>query len=113
MAIKGQSSGGKSFVVERVLRFYPPEAFYALTAMSERALAYSSEPLKHRVLVIYEAAGLNSEIASYLVRSLLSEGRICYDTVEKTKDGLVSRHIDLTEQPRRGCGRTRPADAAA
>jgi hypothetical protein len=93
-AMKGQSSGGKSFVVERVMRFYPPEAFYALTAMSERALAYSNEPLKHRVLVLYEAAGLSSDFASYLMRSLLSEGRLSYETVEKTKDGLVSRRIE-------------------
>ena len=51
VAVKGPSSGGKSFVVELTLKFFPPEAFYALTAMSDRALAYSSEPLKHRHLV--------------------------------------------------------------
>jgi hypothetical protein len=54
VAIKGPSSGGKSFVVESTLRFFPPDAFYALTAMSDRALAYSNEPLKHRHLVLYE-----------------------------------------------------------
>jgi hypothetical protein len=45
VAVKGPSSGGKSFVVESTLKFFPPGAFYALTAMSDRALAYSSEPL--------------------------------------------------------------------
>ncbi len=39
--LKGPSSAGKSFTVEQVLRLFPAEAFYALTAMSERALAYS------------------------------------------------------------------------
>ena len=34
------------------------------------------EPLKHRHLVIYEAAGMSSEFANYLIRSLLSEGRL-------------------------------------
>src|SRR5262249_7203906 len=52
LAVKGPSSGGKSFVVESTLKFFPPEAFYALTAMSDRALAYSNEPLRHRHLVI-------------------------------------------------------------
>src|SRR5262245_60638709 len=56
--------------------------------MSDRAIAYSTEPLKHRFLVVYEAAGLKSEFASYLIRSLLSEGRLRYATVESTRDGL-------------------------
>ncbi len=93
-AVKGPSSGGKSYLVERVLSFVPEAAYYALSAMSERALAYSEEPLKHRVLVIYEAAGLQGDFASYLVRSLLSEGRVRYETVEKTKDGLRPRLIE-------------------
>ena len=94
VVVKGPSSGGKSFVVETVLKFFPPEAFYALTAMSDRALAYSAEPLRHRHLVIYEAAGMASEFATYLIRSLLSEGRLRYETVEKTDEGLVSRMIE-------------------
>jgi hypothetical protein len=94
IALKGPSAGGKSFVVETVLRFFPVEAFYALTAMSDRALAYSSEPLTHRYLVIYEAAGMASDIGSYLIRSLLSERRLRYETVEKTRGGLVSRLIE-------------------
>ena len=94
VAVKGPSSGGKSFVVETTLRFFPGRAFYSLTGMSDRALAYSNEPLQHRHLVIYEAAGMTSEFASYLVRSLLSEGRLRYETVEKTKEGLVARLIE-------------------
>src|SRR6516164_7611295 len=34
IAVKGPSSGGKSFTVDTVLRFFPGEAFHALTAMS-------------------------------------------------------------------------------
>jgi hypothetical protein len=94
VALKGPSSGGKSFTVETVLQFFPAEAFYALTAMSERALAYSTEPLKHRFLVLYEAAGMASEMATYLIRSLLSEGRLRYETVEKTRDGLQPKVIE-------------------
>jgi hypothetical protein len=94
LAVKGPASAGKSFVVERVLQFFPSSAYYALSAMSERALAYSDEPLAHRVFVIYEAAGLRSEFAQYLLRSLLSEGRVRYETVEKTTDGLRPRLIE-------------------
>jgi hypothetical protein len=93
-AVKGPSSAGKSYLTERVVACFPATAIYALSAMSERALAYSEEPLAHRVLVIYEAAGLTGDFASYLVRSLLSEGKIRYETVEKTKDGLRARLIE-------------------
>lgn len=93
IAIKGPSSGGKSFALEMVLAFFPKESFYALSAMSERALAYSDEPLKHRFLVIYEAAGMQGDFQSYLIRSLLSEGCIRYETVEQTKDGPRPRQI--------------------
>lgn len=94
VAVKGPSSAGKSFLAETVLSFFPKDAYYALSAMSERALAYSEEPLKHRFLVVYEAAGLRSEFASYLVRSLLSEGRVRYETVEKTNAGLKPKLIE-------------------
>lgn len=94
IAVKAVSSAGKSFVVEMVLRFFPDASYYALSAMSERALAYSKEPLKHRFLVIFEAAGMEGEMANYLIRSLLSEGRVRYETVEKTKDGLMARLIE-------------------
>jgi hypothetical protein len=78
IALKGPSAGGKSFIVAKTLELFPPAAYYTLSAMSERALIYDSEPLVHRMLVLYEAAGIRGDIASYLVRSLLSEGRINY-----------------------------------
>jgi DNA-binding transcriptional ArsR family regulator len=83
IVVKGQSSSGKSHVVQTVVRFLPPTASYEMTAASEHALIYDDEPLAHRVLVIYEASGLESEKFSYIVRSLLSEGRLRYPTVTK------------------------------
>ena len=94
VAIKGPSSGGKSYLVEQVLRFFPESSYYALTAMSEHALAYGEEPLSNRMLVIYEAAGMNSDFQSYLIRSLLSEGMLRYETVEKTPEGMKPRLIE-------------------
>lgn len=91
--VKGPSSAGKSWMVEKVLELFPPEAYYKLTAFSEHALAYSDAPIKHKMLVLYEAESMNNEFSSYLLRSLLSEGELAYETVEKTKDGLKSRLI--------------------
>ncbi len=94
MAVKGPSSGGKSYTVQQVLEFFPANAYHSLTAMSDRALAYSTEPLVNRFVVLYEAAGMKGQTASYLIRSLLSEGRLRYETVEKTNKGLQAKLIE-------------------
>jgi len=94
VAIKGPSAGGKSFPLEQLLRFFPPETYIARTGMSERALAFGEEPLSHRFLVIAEASGMEGDMHSYLIRSLLSEGVLRYEFVEKTKDGMKNRLIE-------------------
>jgi len=94
IVVKGLSSAGKSYVTEKVLDFFPPEAYYSLTGMSERALAYDDEPLSKRFIYIAEVAGMNSEFLAYLVRTLLSEGRLVYVTVEKTSEGLRPKRIE-------------------
>lgn len=93
VAVKGPSSAGKSFLVRQVLRMFPDDAFYVLSSMSDRALAYSREPLKHRMLVVQEDAGVFGEMGNYLLRSLLSEGELRYETVEHSPSGLRSRVI--------------------
>lgn len=94
VVVKGPSSGGKSFAVESVLRFFPAEAAHCVTALSDRALAYTEADLEHRFLVVFEAGGMVGEFASYLMRSLLSEGRLVYEVVEKTANGLRPRRIE-------------------
>jgi hypothetical protein len=92
--VKGASSSGKSVTVETVFDHFPPSAYYALSSMSEHSLAYSNEPLVHRILILYEAAGMTSELGAYFMRSLLSEGKIRYETVEKTRDGMEPKLIE-------------------
>jgi hypothetical protein len=88
------SSAGKSFVLESVLDFVPRSAYHDLTGLSEKALIYSNEPFANRFIILYEAAALNTDFLQYITRSVLSEGRIRYETVEKTPDGLQSRLIE-------------------
>lgn len=94
VAVKGPSSGGKSYTVEIVTRAFPELAFYALSGMSERALVYSEEPLSHRMLIVYEANALTSETASYFMRTLLSEGKLRYEVTEKVEDRMTTRLIE-------------------
>jgi hypothetical protein len=105
VAAKGLSSSGKSYTIESVATLMPPEALFIMTAMSERALIYLKEPLKHRTLVLYEAAALregrekvDDNMTAYIVRSLLSEGEIRYPVVIKDEEGLHTETI-LIEGP--------------
>lgn len=94
LALKGPSSAGKSLLVGMALRFLPDDAYYADTGASERALVFGEEDLRHRFIVLYEAEGLTEGFQTYLVRSLLSEGRISYRITEKGSDGRhVARHV--------------------
>jgi hypothetical protein len=92
-AVKGDSSGGKSFLVKSVLEVVPGDAHIDITSMSERALIYDDRDYKHKTVVIFEAHGQGGELASYLIRTLVSEGQIRHKTVESTPQGLVGREI--------------------
>ena len=84
VVVKGPSSAGKSHLVKTCLSFFPDSAYYALSAMSDKALLYLQEPLDHRFLVIYEAHGIQGENGSYFMRTLLSEGCLDYSYVVGT-----------------------------
>src|SRR5262249_22285445 len=91
--VKGRSSSGKNHLVNRVLATIPPDAVHLLTAMSAKALAYADDmDFRHKIIVIFEDAGLGEE-AEYLMRTLLTEGRINYLTVDKTAQGMKARQI--------------------
>jgi len=92
VAVKGPTSGGKSYLVTSVVGFFPKAAVYQFTSFSEKTLYYTEEPLSHRHLILAEAAG-GGEVQEYAIRTLLSEGRLEYEFVEKTSDGLRPRRI--------------------
>ncbi len=95
VAVKGPSSGGKSHAVEKVLKAFPESAYYELTAMSEKALIYLDEDMRHRFLVVFEASGMAGDMQTYLMRTLLSENRIRYQTAESTSQGVKPRLLEL------------------
>ena len=57
IVIKGPSAAGKSYLIQRVLNFFPAEAYYALTGMSERLLAYDDESLRTECLSYMKRPG--------------------------------------------------------
>jgi hypothetical protein len=94
-AVKGPSSAGKSFLVKKVLEFLPEAAVHAMTSSSDKSLIYLTESLAHRLLVVYEADGMG-DYAQAILRSLLSEGHILYDTVVCEEGSLpTGRRIEV------------------
>jgi hypothetical protein len=106
IAVKGLSSSGKSYTVGQVLRFFPADAYIAMTAMSERALIYMEDDFAHKTLVLYEAVALREEreknesnLTAYIVRSLLSEGEIRYPVAMRGADGKMVTRTIVKEGP--------------
>jgi len=93
VAVKGPSSAGKSYLVKKVMGFFPESACWFFSGMSERTLFYTEEPLSHRHIVLSEAAGVGSDFQDYVIRTLLSEGFLEYEFVEKTSEGLRPRRL--------------------
>ncbi len=90
---KGPSGSGKSFLTETVLGTFPASAVIKMTSGSEKSLVYCDEEFANRFIYIAEAAGVRSEFQDYCLRTLTSEGRLEYRTVEKNKDGQLQDRI--------------------
>ncbi len=95
VVIEGPSAAGKNYLISCVQALFPPEAVYPLTASSERLLAFTEADLRQRVIIVGEASGLHHDgIGATLLRTLVWEGRLIYETVEKTEVGLRPRRIE-------------------
>ena len=101
--VKGHSASGKSHAVETVTKFFPPESYLEFTAMSEKALIYSTEEYAHRTLIAYEIValreGVEDDMTSYFIRSLLSEGRIEYAVTVRDEAGGFTTKTIIKEGP--------------
>lgn len=95
LVLRGLSSAGKSYNVESVLPFFPESAYFSRSGMSERALVYSEEDFRHRILYIAEAEAVAGEsLSAYFLRTLISENKLVYETTEKDGEHHVTRVIE-------------------
>jgi len=104
LAVKnsGHWGGGKSYTLMNCLEIYPESGYHLITNGSAKSLYYLPEGLSHRALVVTEGFQFQSNNAPdsefvYVTRSLLSEGHVCYQTVEKDDDGkmvTVEKRLD-------------------
>ncbi|MFO1183686.1 MAG: helix-turn-helix domain-containing protein [Bauldia sp.] len=101
LLIKGASSSGKSYSLNAGLKFVPAQAYEYFAGMSNKALVYAeSLDLRHRMLVIGEAAGMEDGSGNPFLRQLLSENQVRYLTVQKSEgEGNVGVEMKGVQGP--------------
>jgi len=98
----GHFGAGKSFTLMMALEIYPETSYKLITNGSAKSIYYLKDGLKHKALIVTEGfqfqenRAVDSELV-YTIRSLISEGRVRYPTVEKDENGnlrTVEKAID-------------------
>ena len=85
--IDGVSSGGKSALMEAVLWYFPEAYYYFRTTISTSTLLYTPESFEQKVIAFAEAKGATkSDDLVYMLRSLLSEGRLRHEVTIKNPE---------------------------
>jgi hypothetical protein len=79
------------------MKLFPEEDYFVMTTGSALSLAYDEDPIKHRILAIYEATQLQDKDNStyaLLLRTLISENRIVHRTVVEDPLSLYGRRTE-------------------
>jgi hypothetical protein len=96
-AVKGPSAAGKSEIRRTVVSFFPPEDVIEFTALSEKALLYHEGDFAHKILSMGEAAAQEDlEFQNYLLRELMSEGRLRYPVAQKVGGAITTITLPLS-----------------
>ncbi|MCY2991629.1 MAG: hypothetical protein NTY19_27710 [Planctomycetota bacterium] len=78
--VQGHTSSGKSYIVERVARLFPPEAVLMATQLTPQALFYLQPgSLRHKFVIAGERSRLENDDtaeATRALREMLSSGRL-------------------------------------
>ena len=93
LAVKnsGHYGSGKSFSLLKALQLYPAAEYCYITSGSAKSLNYIEGGMAHKALIVaegfqYQTNNADGSELVYVTRSLLSEGKIVYQTVEKGED---------------------------
>lgn len=91
--LKAPSSSGKSWLLNRTLELFPEDAYEIKSGFTPKAIAYGRSDLRHRVLAIQEASGMQGREGNLLVRTLISEGLIRWEVAGRERDGFATREV--------------------
>ena len=85
--LRAQSASGKNRTIDAALDLVPAEAFHKISACSPRALVYSSESFKNRVIVLCEMDSVPEEgTAASALRAIAEDAAMHYEVVEQNPE---------------------------
>lgn len=94
LIVKGESAGGKSYLVQKVAQLFPQEDIIQRTRLTQNALYYfPNRNLQHKVLIIYERFG--SQDSDYSIRSIQSEKKLILSYPAKNKKTGKIETVDI------------------
>jgi hypothetical protein len=99
--VQGESSAGKSFLIEKATSLFPPEKVLATTGLSAKALYYIQPPdrLVHALISLGERARVQNDDTAETtaaLRQLQSEGKISRDvTMGNPGAGFETTHFEV------------------
>ncbi|HWR20364.1 MAG TPA: hypothetical protein VN444_00710 [Verrucomicrobiae bacterium] len=94
--LKGEPSAGKNHLLFSVGKLFPEGEIKFLTGASAKALFYSGDDFRHKCLIFIEHVG--GEESDYSIRTMQSEQKIVFWTVEKV-DGRLETVEKVVEGP--------------
>jgi energy-coupling factor transporter ATP-binding protein EcfA2 len=95
VVITGETSSGKSSLVETVINAIPEEAKMFFTATSGKFFLYLNKPIHNKVLVVYEIEGIGG---LNFLKTFITEGKAYLGSVIKTSEGL--RPVEIKKDTR-------------
>jgi DNA primase len=97
--VKGASSAGKSYVLQKVMEFVPDEAYLDITDATAQSFYYAEpDAFKNKIIVIFEKHG--GDKSNYSIRSLQSEGKLKIQcTIKDPSTGQLITDVKEVEGP--------------
>jgi energy-coupling factor transporter ATP-binding protein EcfA2 len=75
--VTGPSSSGKSTLINRVTKLYPPDSLVTRASFSRKAIARGRKSFENKILYVYEFSGTKE--AREMIRLLQSEGEVAHE----------------------------------
>jgi len=93
--VHGESSTGKSYMTDRVFDCFPKHTWFKITGVTDKAIRYLDENIKHLYLAEWRAVGESDKesTAQYDIKLSISEGKLEILVVEKVEGRLKTRKI--------------------
>ena len=92
VVVSGDTSVGKSSLIETILKVIPEEEKLVFTTTSERFFLYLRKPLHRKIVYIYEITGAKNSLP--FLRTFISEGKARLGTILKIKGELRIEEIE-------------------